>query len=167
MNGLNANVNVETRLRMMRVLWASFVMTVSLFALVAYLTRPSPTDDFPATSAETLGIGAAAGGLSVMLLALFALGLSTVVASFLVKQAYAKKAVREQSQAVLQTGLILALVLCEAAGIFGFVGLFADGNPLAYLLFVVAAAGMVLHFPRREDVEAASGGGTGFGMGIS
>jgi hypothetical protein len=53
------------------------------------------------------------------------------------------------------------------AALFGLAGLFADGNPFAYLLFVVAAAGLVLHFPRREDVAAASGGDTGFGIGIN
>jgi hypothetical protein len=80
---------------------------------------------------------------------------------------YAKRAVREQSTAHLQTGLIIALALCEMAGLFGLIGLFLDGNPFAYLLFVVSAAGVVLHFPRREDVVAASGGGAGFGMGIN
>jgi F0F1-type ATP synthase membrane subunit c/vacuolar-type H+-ATPase subunit K len=166
MSGPNPNVDPEARLRLMRILWAVFLMTVGLYATVAYFVRPSGESSVRA--AESLGGGAAeAGGFSVLLLAFFALGLSTVVASFLVKQAYAKRAVREQSTAHLQTGLIIALALCESAGLFGFVGLFADGNPFAYLLFVISAAGIVLHFPRREDVIAASGGGTGFGVGIN
>jgi len=169
MSAPNTNMNPETRLRTMRILWAVFIITVGLHAMVAYFARSSESDDWPtaAAAAESPGIGASAGGFSVLIIVLFALGLSTVVASFLVKQAFSQRAVREQSPAVLQTGFILSLVLCEVAGLFGFVGLFADGNPAAWLLFVVAAAGMVLHFPRREDVEAASGGGTGFGMGIS
>lgn len=163
----NTNMNPETRLRTMRILWAVFIITVGLHAMVAYFARSSESDDWPASAAESLGIGASAGGFSVLILVFFALGLSTVVASFLVKQAFANRAVREQNPAVLQTGFILSVVLCEVAALFGFVGLFADGNPAAWLLFVIAVAGMVLHFPRREDVEAASGGGTGFGMGIS
>ena len=163
----NADMSPETRLRTMRILWAVFLTTIGLYALIAYFARPSGREDYPATAAETLGIGASAGGFSVLLIVFFALGLGGVVASFLVKQYYAQRAVRLQSPAILQTGFILAAVLCESAALFGLIGLFADGNPFAYLLFVVAAAGLVLHFPRREDVEAASGGGTGFGMGIS
>src|SRR5688572_10809230 len=159
----NPHVDPETRLRTMRILWAVFLTTIGLYVLVAYMARPA--DESPVRAAESLGTGAAAGGLSVLIIVLFAPGLSAVVASFLVKQAYAQKAVREQSPAVLQTGFIVAVVLCETAALFGMVGLFADGTPAAYLLFVVAAAGIVLHFPRREDVVAASGGETGFGMG--
>ncbi len=155
----------EARLLTMRVLWAGFLNSVFVYALIAYFA--APTDESPVSTAEAGGIGAATGGFSVLILVLFALGISTVVASFLVKQSFAKRAVREQSTAVLQTGFVVALVLCEIAALFGLLGLFADGNPAAYLLFVVAAAGIVLHFPRREDVEAASGGGAGFGMGIS
>ena len=165
MSTQNPNMSAEARLRTMRILWAVFLATIGLYALIAYFARPSAASPF--SSAESGGIGASAGGFSVLLIAFFALGLSEVVASFLVKQYYAQRAVRMQSPAVLQTGFILAAVLCESAALFGLVCLFVDGNPFAYLLFVVAAAGLVLHFPRREDVQAASGGGTGFGMGVS
>ena len=165
MSTLDLNANPEARLRTMRIIWASFLLSVGIYALIAYFARPS--DESPVSASESLGIGASAGGYSVLILVLFALGLTTVAASFLVKQAFANRAVREQNTAVLQTGFILSVVLCEMAALFGLLGLFADGNPFAYLLFVVAAAGIVLHFPRREDVVAASGGGTGFGMGIN
>ena len=165
MSDPNPHANAETRLRTMRILWAVFLVTVGLYAVVAYFARP--LNESAVGGGESPGTGTAAGGFSVLILVLFALGLSMVVASFLVEQGYAKKAVREQSPAVLQSGFILAVVLCETAALVGLVGLFADGNPAAYLLFVVSAAGIVLHFPRREDVEAASGGGAGFGMGIN
>lgn len=168
MSSPNPHVDTETRLRTMRIIWAVFLTTVGMYALIAYFIAPQTPDAASVWDGDPLGgIGASAGGISVLLLFFFALGLSTVAASFLIKQAYAKKAVREQSPPVLQTGLILALVLCEMAGLFGFIGLFIDGNPLAYLLFVVSAAGIVLHFPRREDVVAASGGEPGFGLGIN
>lgn len=160
------NMSPEMRLRTMRIIWASFFTAVGLYALIAYFARPS--GESPAGSGGGAdGIGAVSGGFSVLILVLFALGLTAVAASFLVKQAFAKRAVREQNTAVLQTGFILSVALSEMAALFGLAGLFADGNPAAYLLFVISAAGLVLHFPRREDVEAASGGGTGFGMGIN
>jgi F0F1-type ATP synthase membrane subunit c/vacuolar-type H+-ATPase subunit K len=161
-------MDAETRLRTMRILWAVFLMTVGLYALVAYFAAPGTPGAASVRYDDSLGsIGASAGGLSVLLVVFFVLGLSTVVASFLVKQAFANRAVREQNPAVLQTGLILSLALCEAAGLFGLFGLFAEGSPSAYLLFVVSAAGIVLHFPRREDLTAASGGETGYGMGLN
>ncbi len=168
MSSQNPHVNIETRLRAMRILWAVFLTTVGLYALIAYLAAPRTRGAEAVGAGDSLGdTGASAGGLSVIILGFFAVGLSTVVASFLVKQSFAKKAVREQNPVVLQSGFIIAVILCESAGLFGLIGLFVDGNPLAYLLFVVAASGIVLHFPRREDLQAASGGDTGLGMGLN
>ena len=57
----------------------------------------------------------------------------------------------------MQAGFILALALCEVAALMGMVALFVTLSKYAYLLFALGALGMLLHFPRREQVEAAFG----------
>ena len=143
----------------MRSLWAVFLMTVGLHALVCVLRRPPLLRVFAFQTGRVARHRAVSGGLSMILIVFFALAFSVVVVSFLLKRAFTNRAVREQNPALLQTGLILSLVLCEMAGLLAFIGLFADGNRNAYLLFGFSALGILLHFPRREEVFESYGKG--------
>ncbi|HEX8852028.1 MAG TPA: hypothetical protein VF754_01000 [Pyrinomonadaceae bacterium] len=137
--------SVEQRLTTMRILCIVFLANIGLFALVGYITGQSAGAERDASD-----------GFSNLLLAFFALGVAAVAASFAVRSVFQAKAEREQSQTVVQQGLIMALVMCEVAALLGLVGLFIDGHPYTYLLFVVAAVGDLLHFPRREHLLVAS-----------
>ena len=165
MNGADTHIDIDARLRTMRILWAVFLTSVGLYALIAYVVdAPSTRNSSPPGPA---GGAPETGEFSTLFLVLFAVAVSTVVASFLLKQSFTQRAVREQKPGLVQTALVVAAALCEMAGLLGLVGIFAEGNRYAYLLFVVAAAGLVLHFPRREDLLAASGGGQEPGLRIS
>jgi F0F1-type ATP synthase membrane subunit c/vacuolar-type H+-ATPase subunit K len=134
----------EVRLRTMRFLWVMFLITISLFVLVTYFSRP------------TAGIRA---GMTrdnpTLLLVLAAVAVSSVVASFVLKAGFYRRAAEQQQPAVLQTGFILALVLSEAAVLLGLVGLLITRNDYAYGLLALGALGEALHFPRREQVMSA------------
>jgi hypothetical protein len=84
------------------------------------------------------------------------LSLMLVIVSFAVKQKLFAQAVEKQSAALVQQGQVLATALCEAAALFGLLARAITGTPYFYLPFVVAALGMLLHFPRREALMAAS-----------
>ena len=127
----------------MRILWVAFLICVALFVLITWLTRPSELPD------------EVSRGVHPMLYVLAALALSTVAASFALKSVLYKRAVEHRQPALMQAGFTLAMALCESGVLFGMVGIFATRNDAAYLLFVLGALGMLLHFPRREQVEAA------------
>lgn len=128
----------------MRILWAAFLMAVGLFVLVTRLARP---DD------ET--IAEMDGGDTTLLYVMAALALSSVIASFVLKAVFYRRAAEQQQPGVLQTGFIIAMALCESAVLFGLVGVFMTWNNYAYLLFALGALGEVLHFPRREQLMSA------------
>jgi len=129
----------EVRLRTLRILWAVFLANVGMMAVVSHFARPEMEVE----------------GVPPLLYALAAAALSTVAASFIVKASFYGRAAVRQEPAQLQTGFIVALALCEAAVLLGFVGLFTTGCDYAYALFALGALGMALHFPRREQVFAA------------
>lgn len=131
------------RLRTMRILWAVFLVCIGQFALVGWIARDE---------ADASEVGA---NIPPLLYALAAVGLASVVASFVVKSNYYRRAAEGQNPAQLQTGFILAMVLCEVAAILGLVGVFQTQGNHAYALFALAALGEALHFPRREQVQAA------------
>jgi hypothetical protein len=72
-----------------------------------------------------------------------------------VKGVLYRRAAEQRQPALTQAGLTVAMALCESGVLLGLVGVFVTRNDAAYLLFALGALGMLLHFPRREQVEAA------------
>ena len=144
--GAGPDAGPEVRLRTMRILWAVFLTAVGLFFLVTRFARP---DD------ETRAGIAARDGNETILLVLAAVALSTVTASFVMRANFYRRAAEQRQPALLQTGFIVAVVLCETAVLLGLVGLFTTWNDYAYGLFALGALGELLHFPRREQVMSA------------
>jgi hypothetical protein len=144
MNQAGGDAGLEVRLRTMRFLWVMWLVTIGLFTLVSHVSRP-PEGWTPWGG----------GDHPPLLYALAAAGLSTVVASFPVKRIFYGKAAASGQPAQAQQGFILALVLCEVAVLLGLVGLFVTRDSSAYVLFVLGALGIVFHFPRREQLQAA------------
>lgn len=134
----------DAQLRLMRILWVAFLITIGLFVLVTYFVRPS--GDFISERRQDI---------PVLLPVLAALAVSLVAGSFVLKSVFYKRAAEQQKPDVLQTGFVLALALCESAVLFGLVGLFLTWNDYAYGLFAVGALGEALHFPRREQILSA------------
>jgi F0F1-type ATP synthase membrane subunit c/vacuolar-type H+-ATPase subunit K len=134
----------DVRLRTMRILWAVFLAAVGLFFLVTRLSRPR--------GEAVAGVGA---GDTTLLSVLAAVGLSSVVASYVLKASFYKRAAEQQQPAVLQTGFVVAMALCEVAVLLGLAGFFMTWNDYAYGLFVLGGLGEALHFPRRAQVMSA------------
>jgi F0F1-type ATP synthase membrane subunit c/vacuolar-type H+-ATPase subunit K len=144
MNRPAADAGPNVRLRTMRILWAVFLACIVQFFLVGWFTRPEA--DVPTT-----------GGSNPMPLLYGAavLGLVAVSASFAVKGTFYRRAAERQEPARMQTGFILALLLCEVAAMLGLVALFVTLSGYSHLLLALGALGQLLHFPRREEVLSA------------
>ena len=139
-----ADAGPDARLRTMRILWAVFLVCIGQFFLVGWVTRP-----------EAEWSAAGVGDLSPVLYAAALLGLAAVAASFAVKGTFFRRAAETQEPARMQTGFIVAMVLCEVAALMGLVALFVTLSKYAYLLFALGALGQALHFPRRDEVLSA------------
>src|SRR5947209_6631820 len=113
---VRGDANLEVRLRTLRILWGAFLMTVGLYVLVAYLANPMSDVERSRIQGDP-----APTGVPTVLVAFFALGVALVVASFVLKQAFAKKAAAGQRPDAFQTGLILAFAFCESATLFGLI----------------------------------------------
>jgi uncharacterized membrane protein HdeD (DUF308 family) len=144
MNQPATKAGPEAFLLTMRILWGAFLVCVGLFVLVTKLTRPA---NVPAE---------VAGGLDPLLYVLGVLALVAVAASFFMKGIFYRRAVKHQQPILMQAGFTIAMALCEAGVLMGLVGVFVTRNDAAYLLFALGALGMLLHFPRREQLEAAA-----------
>ena len=140
-NRPGADPGPEGHLRVMRTLWAVFLVNIGLFVLLCQVAAPDRDEP--------------AAGVPTLLLVLLALGFSTVAASFLLKPVFYRRAAERQEPSHLQTGFVLALALCETAALPGVVGVFVTQSDYAYALFALGALGQALHFPTREQVLSA------------
>ncbi|HEY0321444.1 MAG TPA: hypothetical protein VGC66_10840 [Pyrinomonadaceae bacterium] len=140
---MNDPASMERRIRgryqVLLILWAAQIMALVIFFLLAMMV-------FRGNEASDQRLFWMLAGLSVLL----------VIVSFAVKQKFFAQAVEKQSAALVQQGQVVAIALCEAAGLFGLLARAITGTPYFYLPFAFAALGMLLHFPRREALMAAS-----------
>jgi hypothetical protein len=58
---------------------------------------------------------------------------------------------------MVQQAYIVAWAITEVGGLLGVLDFFTTGDRYYYLLFMIAALGQLLHFPRREHMLNAWG----------
>jgi cytochrome bd-type quinol oxidase subunit 2 len=137
-------IDLNKRYQTMLVLWFALLMSVVMYFLLSLFVAPEIRNKFGEP------------GNSLLMVALPALGMVLVVASFAVKRELLERSVTRQDVNSVQKAMILACAMCEVAALLGLLGRFTLGNREYYLLFLLAAGGIALHFPRRRHLEAAS-----------
>lgn len=133
--------NVEGRYRVMLVLWFGFLSSLGVYYLVSLFIEQPNADE------------AQSGFLTFVFTAL---GTLVVVVAMVVKQKFLSQSVEKQEISLVQTGLIVGMALCEAAALLGLMDRVVTGNRYYFVLLIIAGIGMLLLFPRREHLLAAS-----------
>lgn len=132
----------------MVMIWFALLMSQIMFLVIIFFTKPELFRfDF---SKSPLGENA------VVVLALAALAVTNFALSFIMKKRSYDQAVEKQDIALVQTGLILACAFCEAISLLGIVLAFAFSYQYFFIWIIFGIIGILLHFPKRDDVIAAS-----------
>lgn len=130
----NPHENVELLINKMRVLWlGGLVSLVGFFVLTFFTAR--------AEGAEPN---------DTLFLVLVAIGLTATLVSFVLKKRFFAKAEEQQQVQLVQTGFMVAMTINEVAALLGVFDYFTTGDRYYYVLFIIAACGQLLHYPRRE-----------------
>lgn len=137
-------LDFQKRYQTMLTLWFALVVSQALWLLIIFFAAP-PFSSEPHAPTESL-----------IIVGLTMLGALLVLVSFLVKKAFLKRAVAEQNPNLMQQGMVLGCALCEGASLLGVLERFLIANREYFWLFLIAAVGMMLHFPTRSKLEAAS-----------
>lgn len=134
-----ASSRVELQHRTMLILWLAFLMTIAMYMFLTFII---PRQE---TSTNRL--------LTVVF---SAISVFTVGLSFAVKKKFFARAVEQQQTSLVTTGFIMAMALSEVAALLGLVDFMVAGDRYFYLLMAISFVGLALHFPKRQDLEAAS-----------
>lgn len=138
-NESNVRGTIDNRYRILLVLWIAFLPTIA-FYFVLTLLRP------PGVEPENRLLTIVFSAISAFL----------VVGSFPVKKTFLSRSVETQQVRLVNTGFVLAMALCEAAGLLGLLDYFVAHDRYYFILLALSFVGVLLHFPRRNQVEAAS-----------
>jgi hypothetical protein len=82
--------------------------------------------------------------------------LSTTLLSVFIKRTLVARAIEQQQVGLVQQAYIVAWAMCEVGALLGMLDFFVNGHRHFYILFIIAAFGLLLHYPRREHVINAS-----------
>lgn len=140
--------NVEQSYKTLMLIWFALLASQIMFLVVIFFAKP---EVFRFDFGKPL-----LGENAVMVLAFAALALTNFALSFIMKRRSFDQAVEKQEISYVQTGLILACAFCESISLLGLVLAFAFSYQYFFLWFALGILGILLHFPRRDDVIAAS-----------
>lgn len=142
------NLNAEQSYKTLLIIWAALLFSQFMFVVVIWFAKPELFKfDF---SQPLLGDNA-------MIVGLFAiLSLSDIVISFIIRKKTLERSVAEQSIPLVQTAMIIGCALSEAISLFGVMLAFAFNYQYFFFFSILGVIGILLHFPRRDDVHAAS-----------
>ena len=138
-NPQQIEAKAEGRHRIILMIWFSLLMSISIFFVMTMM--------IPGNAAEPN---------TTLSFALIGVALMVVVASVLIKPRVVQRAIEKRDPAMVQTGYILSFALCESAAILGVVDHFVTGSSYYYFSFALGLLGMLLHFPKKDHVRAAT-----------
>ena len=143
MNSANQNDsqrNIEVRIRTMRTLWFALLLTVGIyfgFTLVA--ERREGLEPNPSLS-----------------LTLICVAMVMVPLAFVIKSKLLSKALEQHNTGMVQQAYVVTWAINEVAALLGLMDFFLTNDPYYFVLLIIAALGLLLHFPRREHVVNAA-----------
>ena len=138
---------IELRVRTLWTVWIALLLSIAGYFVLTILKKPAA--DTPPNP--------------VLSLILLFVGISTTLISFVIRNRLLTRAVDQQQVPMVQQAYVTGWAINEVGALLGVVDLFVTGNHRYYILLLISAGGLLLHFPRRESVvNAASFKSTGF-----
>lgn len=145
----NQNQNANAQYQTLVTLWGALLISQFMLLVVLFFARP---EVFRFDFSKPL----LAGENSILIIVFAVLGLTTFLISFVLERKFLTEAVEQQKPELVQTALIVSCALCEATTILGLVTVFAFSYQYFFGWFALGILGILLHFPKRDNLFAAS-----------
>jgi magnesium-transporting ATPase (P-type) len=143
MNPANQNdspANIEVRIRTMRTLWFALLLSIgSYYGFTLVAARREGLEPNPSLS-----------------ITLICVAMVMVLVAFVIKSKLLSKALEQQNTGMVQQAYVVAWAINEVAALLGLMDFFLTNDRYYFVLLIIAALGLLLHFPRREHVVNAA-----------
>lgn len=144
----NQKINVEQMYRGLSMIWFALVFSQFLFLLIAYIVKPNL---FRFEFSQPF-----LGENTIIVLIFILVAFTNIAISFFLRKKYAAQAVAEQNVNYVQTAMITGCALCEAVSIFGLMLAFVADYQYFFLWSILGIGATLFHFPRRDELIAAT-----------
>jgi len=156
-----SNKPVKTQYSTLVVIWFALLMSQVLFLVVVYVSKPELLSKNAGTESESFSVAAGSitdflGPQPLITVAFAASALVFFGLSQILARQYMRRAVHDRDASCVQTGLLLGCALSEVSSILGLILAFAFSYPYFYLWIALGTLGILMNFPRRSNLDAAS-----------
>lgn len=138
------------------VLWFGMLTSQVIFFGIVWLSKPELLSAAAANAARDGLWKAFLGEMPLVTLAFAAAAIVFVLLSFVLSRQHMRRAVQDQDAGCVQTGLVLGCALSEVPSLFGLILAFAFSYPYFFVWIAMSLIGVLLHFPRKGNLDAAS-----------
>jgi len=139
-NQNNPQTEIELRIRTLRTLWFALLGSIGVYyGFTLVVERREGLESNPSLS------------LSLMCVAIL-----MVLVAFVIKTKLLSKALEQQSTGMVQQAYVVTWAITEVAAVLGLIDFFLTNDRYYFVLLIIAALGVLLHFPRREHVVNAA-----------
>jgi magnesium-transporting ATPase (P-type) len=139
-NQNNPQTNIEARILTLRIIWMALLMSVVIYYVITFFAaRPADVAPNPALS-----------------IALICFAMLAILISFLIKNRLLSKAEEQRHLGMVQQAYVVTWAITEVAALLGLLDFFTTADRYHHALFIIAAVGLLFHFPRRESVVNAA-----------
>lgn len=141
------------------VIWIALLMSQVIFLALVWFVDP---ELFAAGRADSLADlrDKFFGDMPLVTLAFALVAVVFLLLSFVLSRQHMRRAIQDQDAGCVQTGLVLGCALAEIPSLLGMVLAFAFGYPYFYAWIALSIFGILLHFPRKGNLDAATRVGT-------
>lgn len=136
---MNDSSETDYQHKVLRLIWIAMISSIAFYLAVTLLVSFTREDD-----QNTLAVILTTSGMALF------------VISFVLKRTMLNRAFLARDRQQVQRAYILSWAFSEGVAILGLLMAFLSGSNLHYLLFLAAASALLAHYPRRDDLLAAS-----------
>jgi hypothetical protein len=141
-------------------IWFALLMSQVIFFVLIWFIKPE------LISAQYLSASSFSeilGSQPLITIVFAASALVFFLLSQVISRQHMRRAVRDRDATCIQTGLVIGCALSEIASILGVILAIAFNYPYFYLWIALGALGILMNFPRRSNLDAASTSAGSFG----
>lgn len=138
---------IEVKYETLVVIWGALLFSQVTFLIIIYFVKPrlfSIDGNYPILGEKPLIT------IIFAIMAIAMLGLSVVL-----RRQHMERAARDRDAGCVQTGLVLGCALSEVCSILGVVLALAFDYPYFIVWNILGILGILFHFPRRGNYDAA------------
>jgi hypothetical protein len=149
---MSANKPIKVQYQTLVGIWAALLMSQIVFLAVAYFVKPG----LFSSQYLSAGFSQLAGPKPLIIIVFSASALVFFMLSQAIARQHMRRAVRDHDATCIQTGLVIGCALSEISSILGLILALFWEYPYFYLWIALGALGILMNFPRRSNLTAAS-----------